>query len=79
MNEPQPSDGAERKLAARRANERVKLASGFLNTLGLAILGAAFVLPGITGAGGIRWIWIPVGIGLHPVAQAVMRFLKSED
>jgi hypothetical protein len=68
----------QRRLLAKRNNERVKLAAGFLNTLGLTILGATFVLPSVTG-GRLEWIWIPVGIVLHLVAQALVRLLRSED
>src|SRR3954454_13761897 len=34
-----------RKLAARKINERVKLGASFLNTLSLAVLGAAIIVP----------------------------------
>jgi len=36
-----------RRLASRRFNERVKLIVTSLNAIALAILGAAFILPGI--------------------------------
>ena len=40
--EPSPS---ERKLAAKRNNERVKLAAAFLNTLAVGTIGAAIIVP----------------------------------
>ena len=69
----------ERKLRARRQNERLKLASTSLNTLSLAIVGAAFIVPGVVTLEAVRWIWIPVAAVLHVSAHAVLRFLKSED
>jgi hypothetical protein len=74
-------DGAasDRKLRARRQNERLKLASTSLNTLSLAIVGAAFIVPGVVTLEAVRWIWIPIAAILHIAAHAVLRFLKSED
>jgi hypothetical protein len=69
----------ERKLRARRQNERLKLASTSLNTLSLAIVGAAFIVPGVVTLEAVRWIWIPAAAVLHVSAHAVLRFLKSED
>lgn len=69
----------ERRLRAKRQNERLKLLVGFLNTLGLAILGAAFVIPGVSSLAGVQWTWVCVGIGLHVVAQAVLQRLRSEE
>ena len=37
----------ERRLAAKRSNERVKLAATSLNAIALAVLGTAFVIPAI--------------------------------
>jgi hypothetical protein len=68
----------ERRLAAKRNNERVKLAAGALNALSIATAGAAFVIPAIVGQG-IQWIWLPASAALHLCAQAVFQFMKSED
>ena len=54
MGEVDPEASA-RKLRAKRANERLKLAAGALNTLALAIVGAAFIIPGITSLENVRW------------------------
>ena len=70
---------ASRKLRARRTNERVKLVSTSLNTVALAILGAAFIVPGVVSLEAVRWMWIPVAFILHLGAHLVLRFLKSED
>src|SRR4051812_1495901 len=42
MTDPSSSG---RKLAARKINERVKLGASFLNTLSVAVLGAAIIVP----------------------------------
>lgn len=78
MGEVDPS-ASERKLRARRTNEHLKPMASFLNTLSLAVVGAAFVIPGVTSLDGVRWIWIPVGILLHLAAHVPLRLLKSED
>jgi hypothetical protein len=72
-------DPAERKLRAKRTNERVKLTAVSLNTLALAIVAAAFVIPGVTSLDNVRWAWIPIGFILHLLAHAVLGFMKSED
>ena len=78
MTEPDPIV-SERKLRAKRQNERVKLAASALNTLALAIAGAAFIVPGMTSLENVRWTWIPVSLGLHICAHLVFTALKSED
>ncbi len=57
---PSLGPASERKLRAKRQNERIKLLASFLNTLSLAFLGAAFVVPGVISIQSIRWIWIPL-------------------
>jgi hypothetical protein len=71
--------GSKRKLRAKRTNEHLKLVASFLNTLALAVIGAAFVIPGVTSLESVRWIWIPAGIILHLCAHVPLRLLKSED
>jgi hypothetical protein len=68
----------DRRLAAKRNNERVKLAASALNALSIGTAGAAFVLPAIT-AQGVHWVWLPAALALHFCGQAVFRFMKSED
>jgi hypothetical protein len=59
--EPDPV-ASERRLRAKRQNERVKLLASFLNTLGLAIIGAAIVVPGVSSLAAVQWVWIPAGL-----------------
>lgn len=69
-----------RRLAAKRNNERVKLAAGTLNAMALTTFGAAFILPSINGAAApLSVIWIPAVAALHLGAHAVFRFMRSED
>jgi hypothetical protein len=68
-----------RKLRAKRTNEHLKLVVTSLNTLSLAVIGAAFVIPGVASLENVRWIWIPAGIVLHVIAHLPLRLLKSED
>ena len=72
-------EASARKLRAKRTNERVKLTTVSLNTLALAIVGAAFIIPGVTSLENVRWAWIPVGLILHLLAHLVLGFMKSED
>ena len=60
-------------------NEHLKLMASFLNTLSLAVIGAAFVIPGVTSLQDVRWIWIPVGVSLTSSRAPPTRLLKSED
>ena len=78
MAETDP-EAAERRLRAKRLNEHLKLMASFLNTLSLAVIGAAFVVPGVISLESVRWLWIPVGIVLHLAAHVPLRLLKSED
>ena len=75
----------ERKLAAKRYNERVKLTAGAVNALGLALIISGMVFP-VVRAGApevlgslFTWIWVFGGIALHLIAHAVLGLLKSED
>ena len=70
---------SERRLRAKRVNERLKLLASFLNTLGLAVIGAALVVPGIASLASVRWAWIPVGLVLHFAAQTALGLLRSEE
>ncbi|WP_153005273.1 hypothetical protein [Aureimonas ureilytica] len=69
-----------RRLAAKRNNERVKLASASLNTVAMTTFGAGIILPSINGnAVGFQIVWLLIAVALHLVAQATFRFLRSED
>lgn len=72
-----------RRLAAKRNNERVKLIVTSLNTVGLAILGTAFIVPGINNIAAFLspgpWILLIVAIGLPLSAHGFVRFLRSEE
>jgi hypothetical protein len=68
-----------RRLRAKRNNERYKLAASFLNTIAIAILGAAFIIPSISSPDLIRWQWVPAALILHGGAHVVLGFLNNED
>ncbi len=68
-----------RRLAARRINERLKLTANFLNAIGIGVVGAAFIIPGVTDLATVRWSWIPAGLALHLVAHLLLQSLRSED
>lgn len=57
----------------------MKLIASFLNTLSLAILGAALIVPGVTSLENVRWIWIPAAFALHLGAHAAVFLLRSEE
>ncbi|WP_051956076.1 hypothetical protein [Beijerinckia mobilis] len=68
-----------RILAAKRSNERVKLAAAALNALAIGVLGAAFVVPGVENLDKVHWWWIPVALFLHVMAHATFGFLRLEE
>lgn len=72
-------DPKTRKLAAKRVNENLKLLANSINTAALTILGAALILPMVNGLMPGHWTWIGIAGGLHLCAQAVLRWLKSEE
>lgn len=70
----------ERRIRAKRFNERVKLAANATNAVGLTLLAAAALVPFVGGLA--TWSsagWIPVALGLHFMAQFMLGRLKSED
>lgn len=73
----------ERRLAAKRNNERVKLIATSLNAIALAVFGAAFVVPAIANPAVLLsagpWILMSAALALHLGAHAVLRFLRSEE
>ncbi|MEE8631498.1 MULTISPECIES: hypothetical protein [Methylobacterium] len=71
-----------RKLAAKRANERLKLLAGFFNTLALGVIGAGVIIPTVadlTNAWPKSLVWLVTGLVLHCVGQGALTFLRSED
>ncbi|GLK77493.1 hypothetical protein GCM10008171_27470 [Methylopila jiangsuensis] len=79
MTERSPED-VERRLRAKRTNERLKLAASTSNAVGLTILGAAVLVPVTTGkASWFAALWILAAVALHVFAQAVLGVLRSED
>ena len=74
---------AQRRLANKRYNERIRLIYTAANTLALGIIGAAFIVPGVSSVATIfetqRAIWFLAAAGLHVLAQAVVGFLRSEE
>jgi hypothetical protein len=72
-------DDPRRRLRAKRQNERVKLVVSFLNTVSLAVLGAAFVVPAVSGSDSIRWNWMPAALIVHLTAHAALSLLRSEE
>lgn len=71
-------DDPRRRLRAKRQNERVKLGASF-NTVALAILGAALILPSVSGGDAVHWNWVLPAIILHLLAHIALSFLKSEE
>lgn len=77
-----PGTARARKLAAKRANERIRLLAGFLNALAIAVVGASFIVPVIGQPDRLlspNLAWLVLGSILHLVAQGVFAFLRSED
>lgn len=75
----------ERKVAAKRFNERVKLFATTANTIGLGILAAATIIPNFgqapSGATAPHswWTGPAAFLILFLVALAAYRFLRSEE
>ncbi|MGV6873673.1 hypothetical protein ACUSIJ_13395 [Pseudochelatococcus sp. B33] len=76
-------EASQRKLAAKRNNERVKLRANSMNAVALGIFGAAFVVPGVsnswTGSSPAIVIWILFAFALHIGANWMFQFMRSED
>ena len=74
MSAPDPV-AAERKLRAKRQNERVKLLATTLNAPALGVAGAGTIVPGVTTPAVLlksaRLVWFLVAAVLHLGAQAV--------
>lgn len=74
---------AEERLAAKRLNEQTKLSANTLNALAIALLGAAVIIPGVSNPSALLswepWVLLFVAVGLHFVARAFLRLLRSEE
>lgn len=74
---------AQRRLHAKRANERIKLLYSTANALAIGVLGAAIIVPGVTSLASLmelqRAIWFLVAVGLHCTGLAIVGLLRSED
>ncbi len=73
----------ERRLFAKRNNERVKLIVTSLNAVALAILGAAFLVPALANPAVLLssgpWALVLIALTLYFGAHAVLQFLRSEE
>ena len=65
-------------------NERIKLLASLFNTLGIALIVSAFIIP-VVREGDISvlgvfgdWVWLVLGGGLHLWAQIVLGMLRKE-
>ncbi|AWN54737.1 hypothetical protein [Methylobacterium sp. 17Sr1-1] len=73
----------DQKHRAERFNEGAKLLASVFNSLAIAVVGAAFVIPitqgrydGFAHGGGL----LPVaGVSFHLAGQAALRYLRAED
>lgn len=76
------SDEVLRKLDAKKLNEHLKLSGSFTNTVGAAIIGAAFIVPYIgnhTMPDQDKVWWVGVGLVLPLTGQMFLRFMRSES
>lgn len=77
---PLSAEDIERRVRAKRVNERLKLTASTVNALALTIVGAAVLVPLVNGT--VSWlagVWISAAAVLHLVAQIVLGTLRSED
>jgi hypothetical protein len=77
-------EGIRRRRAAKRWNERLKILTAFLNTIGAASFLAIVVVPLVQlGAPKVSVIQTLIGIGIafgmHGVAQMILSAWKSEE
>lgn len=74
-----PND-IERRIRAKRLNERLKLSASSINTVGLTALAAAVIVPLTGGSLSLSaLVWFLIAAGLHLVSHVVLGYLKSED
>lgn len=79
------TDPRDAKHEAKIRNEQIKMRASALNTLGIALVGSAFVLPVIRddNLGALlelkTWVWIVTGFGLHWLGTLVLGAMRRED
>jgi hypothetical protein len=66
-------------LRNKKINERLKLVSNTLNTIGILGATGAIVVPALQGASTLPWVWFPVALFLHILAHAFLDLMRSED
>ena len=62
-------------------NERLKLFAGFLNALGLGLIGFAILRPAteaITLVGPSAWLWSVAGLAFHALAHYLLGYLRED-
>lgn len=76
-------EASRRKLAAKRANERVKLLANTLNALAIGVAGAGLIVPIVGEPTALfdakRPAWLLFAAILHVCAQGALGLLRSED
>lgn len=63
-------------------NERVKLFAGFVNAIGLGLIGFAVLRPlteDMTAIGAITAVWGVAGLFLHGISHYILAMLRTED
>lgn len=78
-----PTPDQERRLAAKRNNERVKLLANAVNAAALAVLGAAFIIPAVNNPASLLapgpWLLLLLAVAIHASAHAVFGLFRSEE
>ena len=75
-----PETPKELRLAARRFNEHVKLASSSLTTIGLAFIGGGVIIPATTNEyDRLSPFWVMMGLLFVLAGQSVLAWMKSEE
>jgi len=63
-------------------NERVKLFAGFVNAIGLGLIGFAVLRPlteNMAAIGTITAVWGLAGLFLHGISHYILAMLRTED
>ena len=80
---PTPTDNSDRKFKAKRINEQIKCFYALANTLGAAVIGAAYVLPVIKNDCGPNELdrpgWVLIGLVLHICSQLAIRYGTQKE
>lgn len=62
-------------------NERVKLFAGFVNALGLGMIGFAVLRPMVANPADISWAnmwWLIAGLVMHGFSHYIMRYMRRK-